>query len=74
MAHWGAGREAGLGEGAHRYERHRPEQTLLYRLVEQHYPAFVAELAAAGGKCPPTLRGNSRTTSSADAWSTVSCG
>lgn len=22
------------------YERHRPEKTLLYQLVEQHYPAF----------------------------------
>ena len=23
------------------YERHRPEQTLLYQLVEKHYPALV---------------------------------
>ena len=22
------------------YQRHRPEQTLLYQLVEKHYPAF----------------------------------
>ena len=36
-----------LGEpGRVTYARHRPEQTLLYRLVEQHYPAFLAELAA----------------------------
>ena len=26
--------------------RHRPEQTLLYQLVEQYYPAFVTHLAA----------------------------
>ena len=26
--------------------RHRPEQTLLYQLVEQYYPAFAAHLAA----------------------------
>ena len=28
------------------YARHRPEQTLLYQLVEQYYPAFVAHQAA----------------------------
>lgn len=28
------------------YERHQPEQTLLFRLVEQHYPAFKASLEA----------------------------
>lgn len=24
-------------------ERHRPEQTLLYQLVEKHYPALIEE-------------------------------
>jgi len=52
MAYARAGREASLGEGAHCYERHRPEQTLLYQLVEQHYPAFVAALAAEGREVP----------------------
>jgi len=33
-------------EVAPRYERHRPEQTLLYQIVEQHYPRFLAQLAA----------------------------
>lgn len=33
---------------AGRYQRHRPEQTLLYRIVEQHYPAFTAHLAGQG--------------------------
>ena len=33
------------GVGAPRYQRHRPEQTVLYRIVEQHYPAFLAHLA-----------------------------
>ena len=28
------------------YARHRPEQTRLYQLVEQYYPAFVEHLAA----------------------------
>ena len=32
------------------YARHRPETTLLYQLVEQHYPPF-RELRAAAG-CP----------------------
>ena len=27
------------------YERHQPEQTLLYHLVETHYPALVDQLA-----------------------------
>jgi hypothetical protein len=28
------------------YVRHRPETTLLYQLVERHYPDFLAALAA----------------------------
>ena len=28
-----------------RYERHRPETTLLYQLVECHYPEFLAALS-----------------------------
>ena len=27
------------------YQRHRPERTLLYQIVEQHYPAFVTHMA-----------------------------
>jgi hypothetical protein len=30
------------------YVRHRPEQTLLYRIVEEHYPAFRDLLAQQG--------------------------
>jgi len=30
------------------YERHQPEQTLLYRLIEAHYPALVDQLAHQG--------------------------
>jgi hypothetical protein len=33
-------------EGAPRYERHRPEQTLFYKIIEKHYPRFRAQLAA----------------------------
>ena len=35
-----------------RYERHRPGQTLLYRIVEQHYPAFVEHMARRGRPLP----------------------
>ena len=34
------------------YERHQPEQTILYQLLEQHYPAFKASLEAQGQNLP----------------------
>jgi hypothetical protein len=34
------------------YERHRPEATLLYRLVERHYPEFASLREAAGRPLP----------------------
>ena len=41
-----AGKEASAGiERAARYTRHRPEQILLYQIVQTHTPAFLAELA-----------------------------
>ena len=56
MSKLSAGREASPGHGVHRYERHRPEQTLLYQLVERHYPAFVAQLATQGTPLPEYVR------------------
>jgi len=47
-----ANRQASLSPGTHRYQRHRPEQTLLYQIVAQHYPAFVGQLAAQGAALP----------------------
>jgi hypothetical protein len=35
-----------------RYQRHRPETSLLYRIVELHYPAFLARLESEG-RSPP---------------------
>lgn len=32
-----------------RYQRHQPETTLLYQIVEQYYPAFLAHLAHQAG-------------------------
>ena len=34
------------------YERHRPEQTLLYQLVQQHYPVFKSSLNDQGQSLP----------------------
>ncbi len=36
----------GAPEPAPRYVRHQPELTLLYQIVEKHYPQFLAQLAA----------------------------
>ena len=34
------------------YQRHRPEETLLYELIEQHYPVLVDHLAEQGKSLP----------------------
>ena len=39
-----------------RYERHRPEQTLVYQIVEQHYARFLAQLAAEDRLLPEYLQ------------------
>jgi hypothetical protein len=39
-----------------RYERYRPEQTLLYQIIAQHYHAFLAQLAAEGRTLPLFVR------------------
>ncbi len=51
-----AGKEARPGHGVHRYERHRPEQSLLYQFVEQYYPAFVDQMAAQGATLPEYIQ------------------
>ena len=43
-----AGREASKSVVAFVYERHRPERTLLYQLVQEYYPAFKEHLVAQG--------------------------
>ena len=37
---------------AYRYQRHQPENNLLYRIVERHYPKFTAYLAEQGAVLP----------------------
>jgi hypothetical protein len=35
-----------------KYHRHEPKNTLLYKIIEEHYPAFVSHLAKAGRVLP----------------------
>ena len=35
------------------YQRHLPEQTFLYQIIEQHSPAFSSHLAEQGAANPP---------------------
>ncbi|MCA3227216.1 MAG: hypothetical protein ING52_17205, partial [Burkholderiales bacterium] len=42
-------RRGEAANGALRYERHRPEQTTLYRLVQQHAASFIAHTEASTG-------------------------
>jgi len=52
MPHTATARTATRERDAGRYQRHRPEQTLLYRIVEQHYPVFAEHMAAQGRPLP----------------------
>ena len=52
----GPARKADTGNGKWNYERRRPEQTLLYRLVAEHYPRFLALLADQGRSLPHYVR------------------
>ena len=53
LAKLSAGTEARSDPGdVASYQRHRPEQTLLYRIVEQYYPGFLELLALYG---PPRV-------------------
>jgi len=43
------------------YERHRPEQTTLYRLVQQHAASFIAHTEAnTGAELPSNIQGRVR--------------
>lgn len=49
-------RMAGTGSGANRYQRRRPEQTLHYRITEQHYPTFVTHMAGQSRPLPDCVQ------------------
>jgi hypothetical protein len=50
------GREANQGEGALPCVRHRPEQTLLYQLIEKYYPVFEAQCVVEDRILPDYVR------------------
>ena len=52
MPHAAAAKMANRGRDAGRYQRNRPEQTLLYRIVAGYYPAFTAHPAEQGKELP----------------------
>jgi len=39
-----------------RYQRHRPEKTLLYQIVDEYYPSFAALMAEQGRELPGYVR------------------
>jgi hypothetical protein len=49
-------RETAVPAPQQRYERRRPEQTPLYRLVRQHYETFAAERESVGVGLPQFVK------------------
>jgi hypothetical protein len=43
-------------EAPFRYERHEPEQTLLYQIIDQYYPPFLDHMAQQGKDLPVYVR------------------
>ena len=56
MGQASAGLEASTATKEFRYTRHRPEQTLLYQLVEQYYPELAELMAEQGRPFPKYVR------------------
>ena len=52
MSHAAVARMASKDVDAGRYQRHRPEQTLLYQIVDEYYTAFVVLMAEQGKELP----------------------
>ncbi len=52
-----------------RYQSHRPEQTLLYQIVDEYYPAFAALMAEQERNCRAMCNGNLKNFSNAGGWS-----
>jgi hypothetical protein len=44
------------------YARHRPEETLLYRVIDDHYPDFLAQIEMEGRTLPRFVRRELRNT------------
>lgn len=52
MFHNAAANKVGPASQSYHYQRHQPEQTLLYQIIEKHYPAFTTHLAQQGIELP----------------------
>ena len=68
MPHVAAG-TASRDRDTGRYQSHRPEQTLLYQIVDEYYPAFAALMAEQGKELPAICNGNLKNFSNAGGWS-----
>ncbi len=55
------------------YQRRRPEQTPLYRLVRAHYETFAADVEASGAGLPRFVKDESRPILRAASLPTASC-
>ena len=65
-----AARTASRDRDTGRYQSHRPEQTLLYQIVDEYYPAFAALMAEQGKELPGHVQqGNLKNFSNAGGWS-----
>ncbi|MFN9792761.1 MAG: hypothetical protein ACK57F_07755 [Pseudomonadota bacterium] len=51
-----AGTPSSARSRARTYARHDPQRTLLYTLVQAHYPDFLAQLAAQDRPLPTSVR------------------
>ena len=57
MAGIPAGRDArSVADSARHYERRGPDETLLYQIIEQHYPVFSELMAEQGRELPAYVR------------------
>lgn len=64
-----AARTASRDRDTGRYQSHRPEQTLLYQIVDEYYPAFAALMAEQGKELRAMCNGNLKNFSNAGGWS-----
>lgn len=64
-----AARTADRDRDTGRYQSHRPEQTLLYQIVDEYYPAFAALMAEQGKELPGYVQRNLKNFSNAGGWS-----
>ena len=67
-------RMASRDEDAGRYQRHRPEQTLLYRIVDECYPASRRIKRSRAGHCRAMSNAILRITSNTAGWNKAFCG